>query len=71
LCAPIELVDPIRKQLFKIAKVGPLLPGIAWCLIRPARAADTLLADQTGSPSRSWIEKGLICRVDFTFGSAL
>src|SRR6478672_4685332 len=29
LCAPIELVGPIRKQLFKVLKVGPLLPCIA------------------------------------------
>ena len=42
LCAPIELVGPIRKQLFKVLKISPLLPGIAWCLIRPARVADTL-----------------------------
>ena len=29
LCAPIELVDPIRKQLFEVVKMGSLqaLPG--------------------------------------------
>src|SRR5439155_5990499 len=42
LCAPIEPVGPIRKQLFKVLKISPLLPGIPWCLIRPARVADTL-----------------------------
>ena len=41
LCVPIELVGPIRKQRFKVLKVSPLLPGRAWCLIRPARVADT------------------------------
>jgi hypothetical protein len=30
LRGPIELVGPIRKQLFEILEVGPLLPGYAW-----------------------------------------
>src|SRR5262245_17533200 len=42
LCLPIEPVGPICKQLSKVLKVSPLLPGSAWCLIRPARVADTL-----------------------------
>src|SRR5207237_54927 len=42
LCLPIELVGPIRKQLPKVLKVSPLLPGSAWCLIRPARFTNAL-----------------------------
>ena len=47
LCVPIELVGPIRKQLFKVLEVSPLLPGRAWCLIRPARVANAI-GGQTG-----------------------
>ena len=42
LCAPIKPVGPICKQLFKVIKIRPLVPGNAWCLIRPARVADAL-----------------------------
>jgi hypothetical protein len=42
LCVPIELVGPICNQLSKVIKVSPLLPGSAWCRIRPARLADAL-----------------------------
>jgi hypothetical protein len=42
LCVPIELVGSIRKQLLEVLEVSPLVPGRAWCLIRPARAADAL-----------------------------
>src|SRR4030095_14691861 len=41
LCVPIELVGPIRKQRFKVLKVGPLLPRHPWCRIRPAGVANT------------------------------
>src|SRR5262245_21247625 len=42
LCVPIEAVGPICKQLPEVSKVSPLLPGSAWCLIRPARVTDAL-----------------------------
>ena len=34
LCASVEAVHPICKQLFKIIKVSPLVPRSAWGLIR-------------------------------------
>ena len=42
LCAPIEAVGPICKQLSKIIEISALVSGSAWCLIRPARVADAL-----------------------------
>src|SRR5678810_1008962 len=42
LRTPVEPVGPVREQLFEVLEVGSLVPGRAWCLIGPARAADAL-----------------------------
>ena len=41
LRAPVEAVGPIVEQAFQVLEVGPLRPGSARRLIRPARVADT------------------------------
>src|SRR5262249_10548929 len=42
LGVPVELVGPIGEQLREVLQVSPLIPGGAWCGIRPARLADAL-----------------------------
>jgi hypothetical protein len=53
LRVPIELVGPIRKQLFKILKVGPLLQGAPGARSGASACCGYALGGQTVSLPRS------------------
>ena len=42
LCAPVEIVGPVAKQLPQVVRINSPFPGFSWCARRPARITDTL-----------------------------